>query len=53
MDTSKVKVRLNVKIVISRLTGYQDGTNNICKLKLCQKASQGMKKVTQVSVLYE
>ena len=25
--------------------GYRDGNNNSCELKLCQKASQGMKNV--------
>ena len=28
-----------------RLIGYQDGINKSCQFKLCQKASQGMKKL--------
>ena len=42
---SHVKVRPRVKIVLFRLIGYQEGTNNSCELKFCQSASEGMKKV--------
>ena len=40
------RVRSKIKIVTSRLIGHRDETNTCCKTELCQKASQGMMKVS-------
>ena len=40
-----VNVRSNVKADASRLIGCQDQARDSCKPKLCQSASEGMKKV--------
>ena len=46
------QIRSKVKIAFFRFIGYRDGTKNSCEPKLCQQASQGMKKVAYKYGLY-